>query len=416
VHCGTSVISWLELYIAIDVLRAIDYQWGPLQSIMRLQQYVGQMMIRYRVPGAEATMNSIPGMELELHISLLLTFCRSRLATDPKDKVYALYGLLNALNVELPTPDYNKSVGEIYAELTALAINRDKMLFVLFYVPSDRRRDDLPSWVPDWSDADWEEGESRYPVTRGHFSAARGAEARWRFTANPLELIVYGKIVDTIIYRAESYERDSLAPPHKLRQMGPDGAYVTTPELLEQHRVLQTMKSWVDVAMWSGTYPTGEPVEEALRRTLIGDWPSVNSDRRMKQFRTWLSAMRLTDVDLAAKGLSEAAGSAMALSSGTFGVRSLVKALLGVPPKPQPMSPEIRREMERLVPFEMRMLLALTSSDLVGYQSLAQAFSAKRAFFRTEGGYFGTAPDRFPGAMQSGDQIAVLAVWPCRWL
>lgn len=44
-----------------------------------------------------------------------------------------------------------------------------------------------------------------------------------------------------------------------------------------------------------------------------------------------------------------------------------------------------------------------------GYHSLAQFGSARKSFFRTDGGYFGTAPDMFPDSLQSGDVIALVA-------
>jgi hypothetical protein len=37
-------------------------------------------------------------------------------ATDPKDKVFGIFGILKSLNVELPHPAYNRSVKEIYTE------------------------------------------------------------------------------------------------------------------------------------------------------------------------------------------------------------------------------------------------------------------------------------------------------------
>ena len=87
-----------------------------------------------------------------LSIGFILLKCRDKAATDPKDKVLALHGLLKELDIDVSRPDYAKSVADIYTEITATAIEFDKSFFLLNIVPSDKRREDLPSWVPGFSD------------------------------------------------------------------------------------------------------------------------------------------------------------------------------------------------------------------------------------------------------------------------
>ena len=50
---------------------------------------------------------------------LMLQFlyaCRSKNSTDPRDKVYGLFGLLQAVKIKVPEPDYNKTVEEVYID------------------------------------------------------------------------------------------------------------------------------------------------------------------------------------------------------------------------------------------------------------------------------------------------------------
>jgi hypothetical protein len=53
-------------------------------------------------------------------------------------------------------------------------------------------------------------------------------------------------------------------------------------------------------------------------------------------------------------------------------------------------------------------MLAMCDSIAKSFHEQVVQLSAGRAFFRTKEGSFGTAPDRFPGAVQSGDFIALI--------
>jgi len=76
----------------------------------------------------------------------LLLF-RHSLATDARDKIYGLLGLLPEIFNMLP--DYDKSVREVYCEATVQLIERMKNLAVLLQACSNDPG--LPSWVPDFS-------------------------------------------------------------------------------------------------------------------------------------------------------------------------------------------------------------------------------------------------------------------------
>ncbi|KAI0520748.1 hypothetical protein F5B22DRAFT_598224 [Xylaria bambusicola] len=107
----------------------------------------------------------------------ILVEVRAKLATDVRDKVFALHGIFKAFNARFPAPDYSKSVRQVFCETAKAIIEQDESLHILYYVSSRQRVPDLPTWVPDWGDTDvidgnpvfsfW--GATRDSVHRPHF-------------------------------------------------------------------------------------------------------------------------------------------------------------------------------------------------------------------------------------------------------
>ncbi|OJD17456.1 hypothetical protein AJ78_02427 [Emergomyces pasteurianus Ep9510] len=74
-------------------------------------------------------------------------------ATDPRDKIFGLYGLLNRTGQSKWRPDYHKSVEEVYAQATKTIMQESGELRMLSAAVdySLRNIPTLPSWVPDYS-------------------------------------------------------------------------------------------------------------------------------------------------------------------------------------------------------------------------------------------------------------------------
>ncbi|KAF2272702.1 HET-domain-containing protein [Westerdykella ornata] len=81
----------------------------------------------------------------------LLEEARFSLASLEKDKVFAMYGLFAAMDLQLPEPDYSKSTAQIFRETTMAIINSSGNLDVLEQVHGLGPAVDLTSWAPDWS-------------------------------------------------------------------------------------------------------------------------------------------------------------------------------------------------------------------------------------------------------------------------
>ncbi|KAG6354818.1 hypothetical protein INS49_003899 [Diaporthe citri] len=90
-------------------------------------------------------------------LSTLLTETSNCLATDPKDMVFALLGLIQGAHLEGLVADYSKSVYEIRIGIAAYFLIRHRQTNILKSAALDagsRRHDrllpGLPSWVPSW--------------------------------------------------------------------------------------------------------------------------------------------------------------------------------------------------------------------------------------------------------------------------
>lgn len=79
----------------------------------------------------------------------LLRATTKRNASDDRDKVYALLGLVPTQT--LMTPYYTLSTREIYIGISGQIIAQGKSLAPLHGDLGRKNRVDLPSWVPDWS-------------------------------------------------------------------------------------------------------------------------------------------------------------------------------------------------------------------------------------------------------------------------
>ena len=89
-------------------------------------------------------------------LCLLMKSCLAFQATDPKDKVYGVLGLCTWTIVQAPSNtqkplldvDYNKSVAEVYMDMTMHLLLTSQHLGALeFHIPSTPNPHLLPSWV-----------------------------------------------------------------------------------------------------------------------------------------------------------------------------------------------------------------------------------------------------------------------------
>jgi hypothetical protein len=85
----------------------------------------------------------------------LLYQTRVSLATNTRDKIYALLGLAYDGGHFVPEPSYMASVSECFTELTSTVIQEGPTLDYICLRSANRPHiDEVLSWVPDWADLD----------------------------------------------------------------------------------------------------------------------------------------------------------------------------------------------------------------------------------------------------------------------
>ncbi|KAI1411961.1 HET-domain-containing protein [Hypoxylon sp. FL1857] len=92
-----------------------------------------------------------------LRMTLLQALIRSRysLATNPRDKVYALLNLARDGNDLVPTPTYTEPIEEVFRELTMTFLRSPhpiEAIILSSWAPLSARSETWPSWAVDWAD------------------------------------------------------------------------------------------------------------------------------------------------------------------------------------------------------------------------------------------------------------------------
>ena len=223
------------------------------------------------------------------YISLqgLMRLSRNHQASDPRDKVYALFGLTDEADRAGIIPDYNDSVSisDIYRSLSMTFLKyppSTNKLFVLSFAGLENHvNSEMPSWVAPWTPVD--------TSCFGAFSHKTGFSAAGEtvpvvvLTPDPDVLGMFGMPVDSI----ESYA-DSIPLPIE-GYIGHDKAVLNQPLVWEQN--------WLDFARASQPYPTNEDIEDVYWQTIIfgvdSEWKRADKSfgKKLTLWRRYISSM-----------------------------------------------------------------------------------------------------------------------------
>lgn len=194
---------------------------------------------------------------------------RRRKATDLRDKVFGLLGLLPS-DMELHRTalcDYGTPVAEVYTAFTLDLIQEARGLLPLVVIEGKgsvgERTDDLPTWVCDMGRESSDQATKVYRLA-GYdtYNACAGRQLDWQGVENEL---------------------NASASPHPFRTLRLTGIFVDTirmigtniPPLQNRIQITKTIQSWKDMARkCHETLPNGmlgQPFDETFFRVLVND-------------------------------------------------------------------------------------------------------------------------------------------------
>lgn len=175
----------------------------------------------------------------------ILAEVRGKLATDVRDKVFALHGIFKAFDARcFPAPDYAKPARQVFRETAEAVIEQDKSLHILYHVSSRARMASLPSWVPDWGDTDVIDSNPTFQFWRASRDSVHRHPPDYTHS-----LRVEGKAIGKISTRSTALSA------------GTDGANYSDIELF---------RNWIRCCIISGSeYRTGESVKEVFYKCLV---------------------------------------------------------------------------------------------------------------------------------------------------
>lgn len=228
-------------------------------------------------------------------------------ASVPQDVVFGLYGMLQKLQIQVPPPDYSKSVETVFTEATKAAILHDESLAALLHCSISITVDSSPSWpswVPDWSTYPGFQPLRPFTSIVEMFKASGNSKASFNFSDEQEQrhtsfglLSVEGSVIDVLKYCASEVFHQTSTPDQK-----PEMETLSAVDVrrLEHMAMYKTIEAWTTKASKLSPYPTGESLLGAFSRTLILDEyrrPAKQSsypDLDVSQgFTHWLHSFRI---------------------------------------------------------------------------------------------------------------------------
>lgn len=211
------------------------------------------------------------GTEQPMSVVRALSYTRYCDATDPRDKVFALYGLTED-GPKCIDVDYRKTVKAAFTDVSKYLIRTARDLVLLSMVQVTNSDHDLPSWVPDWSVFLYADllsiVDEAGPPYEGRFKVAVDAKIIVHFdTENPDMLTVSGFGIGTIKGLGGLQQSSSIE----------QWATKSSTERLyahSLHNTYQVRSEWYGMLLSLDNVPypaTGETYMRAFARTIIGD-------------------------------------------------------------------------------------------------------------------------------------------------
>jgi hypothetical protein len=212
-----------------------------------------------------------------LDLVTVLTHTQDTEATDPRDKVFSIMGLLDDRSRSAIQVDYSEhtSAQQIYTEVAKYCIGTEDAIELLKYAGLTTHLPDLPTWVPDWS------RKSRTALKSTLYKAAGSTAPSVSLLEGGSKISVRGIAFDLVaaLSPAVAYPDGTISGVYSSPVSG-SAAMIILDECARQfYSLFQPMHT---------RYPTQESLDEAILKTLTADRSWTNrrctaEDRRYYQ-------------------------------------------------------------------------------------------------------------------------------------
>lgn len=143
------------------------------------------------------TSDILKSLDGDTILNAVIDAVRSRKSNDPKDKAYAVYGVLQSLGATLSMADYTQSSGKVFQTFFTDLLRWRPEFLSLIVDAQMPPMDGTPSWVPDWSVA---AERSWFNLQEAQTADKKAKSAAPKAVINDDELAVRGIWLATITF------------------------------------------------------------------------------------------------------------------------------------------------------------------------------------------------------------------------
>lgn len=207
--CGSRVVPWADFQFVLSHLERVRglplLSPDPLPPDNDFEMHTRRLSEGWRLLVIVNNLKLfLSEKDLDMQRALQYVTATSK-ATDPRDKIYGLYGIAQGVNDSELTPDYNKSIEDVYIQTTRHLISKSKSLELLVDAGVDYKNNiQLPSWVPNYSIPP-QTGRIAFVYPGENIFKASGLSSpiiHW--TAGSNDLTLSGAIIDNVEYLGTS--------------------------------------------------------------------------------------------------------------------------------------------------------------------------------------------------------------------
>jgi hypothetical protein len=180
-------------------------------------------------------------------------------ATEPKDKIFAVYDLFKDVGLAFPPPNYDLSLGTIYWEAvkSLLATRSSFQILQLVTGFPNPELDSAPSWVPDFSDRN-----PPWMIENESFKATHNSRSGFSLDMSGRLLTLPGLRLDTISEVSSSH----VWYPKSVLDTNEDILDITLGP--HSYQTIYALQDWALMASKRVKYKNGASFEEAFLSTL----------------------------------------------------------------------------------------------------------------------------------------------------